>query len=159
MSSISEKPTVIAFVSDLMFISRISAVLEALGWEAIWIGHGQQITPNDLESPIPQLGEQLSGPGVILLDMLSRRQPNLLIFDLGNSRIPWREWLPMIKTSPSTRRIPVISYGSHIDGLTLSKAKSSGSDVVVARSQFVEDMRDLFIKTARIIDQEAIEAT
>jgi hypothetical protein len=92
------------------------------------------------------------------MEILTRQHPALLIFDLGNSDVPWREWLPFIKSAPATRRIPVVCYGAHIDGASLQRAQRSGADVVLPRSKFSASLPEVLAKYARIPDYAGIEA-
>lgn len=151
------QPRIVAFVADLFFSVKIEAAAEALDYRVEWIERADQISPLDPETPLHQPAEHLIGLGATLLDKLTQMKPALLIFDLGNSEIPWRQWLPLIKSSPATRRIPAICYGSHVDASTLKAARSAGGDIVLPRSQFVADLPDLIAKNARIPDYAGIE--
>ena len=135
---------IIIFVADLMFQTRIESVVEKLGYKAHLIEKTDQMISTDLEG-LPSLG-----PEGILVDQLSRLGPSLLIFDLGNAAIPWVGWIPVIKTVPATRHIPVICFGSHVDVDTLKEAKRTGADEVLARSRFVTAMPELIQKYVKL---------
>ena len=126
------EPMILVFVADLMFQMRIESTVENLGYRIKLVENAAQLIAADAEG--------------VLVDQLSRLGPDLLIFDLGNEQIPWAEWIPVIKTAPATRRIPVICYGSHVDVDTLKKAHATGADEVVARSRFVNAMPALIRK-------------
>jgi hypothetical protein len=113
--------------------------------------------PGELEPPDQNPAEHLSGAGMVLVDQLTRWHPALILIDLSNQAIPWRDWLPMLKTVPATRRIPVICFGSHVDVDTMKTARSCGAEAVLARSRFVSDLPDLILRYARVPDYEAIE--
>lgn len=156
-------PLIVAFVADLMFAARIESVAERLGYQVNWIGSSQAIDP---QAPLSgqfertyQLAEHLTGPGALLLDRLTSWRPALMILDLSNDLIPWREWLPLIKSAPATRRLPVICFGSHVDTAVFQAARSSGADAVLARSRFVAELPDLIQKYARLTDYVALEET
>jgi hypothetical protein len=83
----------------------------------------------------------------------------LLIFDLGNAEIPWRAWIPSIKTVPATRWIPIICFGSHVDVDTLREARQTGADEVVARSRFVTALPELIQKHVRRTNAERLADT
>lgn len=153
MHSSEEIPLILGFVADLIFAVKIEQAAVGLGYQVDWVEHAGQILPLlPAEEPI----EPLDGPAGALIDYISQRQPSLLIFDLSNSAIPWRAWLPLLKTSPATRRIPLICYGSHVDATTLSDARRSGADAVLARSRFTSDLPHLLEKYARLPDFAAI---
>jgi CheY-like chemotaxis protein len=82
----------------------------------------------------------------------------LLLFDLGNEAIPWQKWMARLKSSPATRRIPILCYGSHVNVETMKAAKDAGADAVLARSRFTADMPNLLKKYARQSDEAAVAA-
>lgn len=133
-------PLVIVFVADLMFQTRIESTIEKLGYRVRLVERADQIIAGDAG------GLASLGPEEILVDHLFRLGPGLLIFDLGNAAIPWAAWIPVIKAASSTRRIPIICFGSHVDVETLTAAKRAGADQVLARSRFVTAMPELVEK-------------
>jgi hypothetical protein len=150
------QPTIVAFVADIYFGVRIEQAARELGYGVEWIERQEQVAPDDLHAPARQLGEHLAGPGAALLEKLTMLHPALLIFDLNNASIPWREWIAMVKSAPATRRLPVICFGSHVDGESLRAAQDAGADLVAARSQFYNALAELIQKHARSIDMEAL---
>jgi CheY-like chemotaxis protein len=128
-----------------------------MGFRVAWIESAEQVAPLDPDAPKRQLGEHLIGPTAVLLDELTRLQPALIIFDLSNAAIPWREWIALIKSVPATRRIPVICFGSHVNVETMKDAKGRGADAVLARSRFISNLASLIEKYARLPDFDAIE--
>jgi predicted metal-dependent hydrolase len=83
-------------------------------------------------------------------------QPALLIFDLNNQQIPWRRWIPILKSSPATRRLPILAFGPHEDKETMQTAKKLGANYVIGRSRFTSAMPDLLQKYARMPDRDAL---
>jgi predicted metal-dependent hydrolase len=150
---------IVAFVSDLMFETRIEAVCSQNGYKVSWIEEVSQISPPGAYDFVPsrQPAEHLVGPGADLIELLSRMQPVLLIFDLTNDRIPWREWIPLLTSAPATRRMPVIAYGPHVDAEALESARALGAREAIARSRFVSALPDLIGKHARQVDYAALE--
>lgn len=157
MTQTTDAPLVVAFVSDLMFTSKIENVARGLGYRVRWIETAEdisQLAPGETESP----GERLSGQQGELFEKITAWQPALLVFDLSNAAIPWARWIPTLKSSPATRRIPVLAYGSHVQVDVLTEAKRVGADKVLARSRFTADMPQLLAQMARVPDQGAIDA-
>jgi uncharacterized protein len=154
MHSSEETPLILGFIADLIFAVKIEQAAAGLGYQVDWVERAEQVVP-----PLPAGGstEPFDGPAGALIDAVSQRQPSLMIFDLGNSAIPWREWLPLLKSSPATRRIPLLCYGSHVDANTLAEARRCGADSVVARSRFASDLPHLLEKYARLPDFAAIQ--
>jgi len=155
-----EKPAlIVSFVADLMFASKIEAAAGAKNYRLRWIERAEQVAPPEPGIPLQQSAEHLVGPGALLLDQLTLERPALILFDLSNSAIPWKRWIPLIKSVPSTRRIPVLCFGSHVDVATMQAARSAGADAVLARSRFAKDLPALIDKYAVVPDYEALEIT
>lgn len=145
-------------MADLLFASRIESAAERLNYRVVWIEHAHQVAPPDPHAPARQLGEHLVGPGAALLEQITRLHPALILFDLGNRAVPWREWLPLIKSVPATRRIPVVCFGSHVDVDTMKAARDRGADAVLARSRFASNLPEIITKYARLPDYDGLEA-
>lgn len=146
-----------AFVADLMFTMRIAKVAEHIGYDAVWIESATQLESLGQRDEPEFLGEQLHGHEGRLFEEIVKIQPALLLFDLNNAEIPWRDWIALLKSAAATRRIPVMCFGSHEDVTSMTAAKSVGADVVLARSRFTSDMPALFQRYARIPDRLALE--
>jgi CheY-like chemotaxis protein len=159
MSNQPQPPLIVGFVTDLMFTVKIESVVERLNYTVRWIERANQLAPGELEPPDHNPAEHLSGAGMALVDQLTRWHPALILIDLSNQSVPWREWLPMLKTVPATRRIPVICFGSHVDVETMKFARSCGAEAVLARSRFASDMPNLILRYARVPDYEGLQAT
>ena len=159
MASDNKKPLIVVFVADLMFKVQIESVVQRLDYQMRWIERPSDLAPADPDAPAESPGELLHGQGGALFTQLSKWQPVLLIFDLNNEQIPWRHWIASLKSSPATRRIPILCFGSHVDTDTLVAAKEMGADTVVARSRFSSAMPDLIRQNSRGKDKAALEET
>jgi predicted metal-dependent hydrolase len=153
-----EAPRLVAFVENLFFADRIEHAAVGLGMQVHWIGRAEQVAPPDPQAPLRQPAEHLLGPGAALIALMVDLRPALVIFDLSNPAVPWRQWLPLIKSAPATRRIPAICFGPHVDDESFRWARSCGADLVVGRSRFTTALPELLKKYARQIDYEAIAA-
>lgn len=151
------QPLIIGFVADLMFSTRIETTASRMGFRVEWVESGQQVERSDSIEPIPGLSGRLWGPDAAIVDYLSLRRPALLIFDLGNPGIPWRDWIPRLKTDPATQRLPVVAYSAHVEVDVIKEARSRGADTVLARSRFISDLPHILQKYARLPDPEAIK--
>jgi predicted metal-dependent hydrolase len=154
-----EQPWIVAFVADLFFSTRIEDAGRRLGYAVVIIEDADQIGPADSQALGRQFAEHLIGRGAALIDQLTQWKPGLIIFDLGNTGIPWREWIPLITSVPATRRFPVLCFGSHIEVETMRAAKEAGAQEVVARSRFVSDLQNLIRKHIHVIDHEVLRET
>ena len=153
----AQAPLIVGFVADLMLEARIEATASKLGFEARWIERPEQVAAPETIDPGQPYAGPISEIEAALIDQLSLWQPALILFDLGNPDIPWREWIARIKSSPATRRLPVVCFGPHVQAQTLKAARSAGAEAVLARSQFLSDLPGVIQKYARTPDYEAIK--
>lgn len=158
MQNLEDAPLIVAFVSDLMFTTRIQNVVDHLAWRVEWIETAVSITPHSPNKP-ERPGESLFGTEGKLFEQITAWQPALLLFDLTNQQIPWQRWIPILKSSPATRRLPILAFGPHEDKETMQLAKSVGANFVVGRSRFVSALPDLLQKYARLPDHDALSAS
>lgn len=147
---------IVGFVADLYFTVRIENVARQLGYRVEWIESADQLGPAANPALSHQPAEPLYGVNARLLDQLTTWQPALLIFDLGHAAVPWREWIAVIKSSPATRRLPILCFGSHVDVAASQAAKDAGAEAVIARSRFVTALPELIQQYARRPDYTAI---
>ncbi|MCA9932790.1 MAG: DUF309 domain-containing protein [Ardenticatenaceae bacterium] len=147
---------IVGFVSDLMFATRIEKVADHLGFKVEWIENANKIDSTNLSDLKEPPGEMLHGRNGKLFEKVTAWQPALLLFDLTNQDIPWQTWIPALKTSPATRRIPIMCFGPHVNVALMTEAKRVGADLVLARSRFASDMGTLFEKHARTQDSVAL---
>ena len=152
-------PLIISFIADLFFAVKVDDAAKRLNYRVETIERAEQIAPVEDTGSVPerQYAEHLVGPGSVLIEKISRWQPALIIVDLNNKLIPWREWIALIKSVPATRRIPLICFGSHVDVDTMQDAKSRGADAVLARSRFATALPELIQKYARTLAFEELE--
>lgn len=123
---------IVGFVQNLFYIPAIENAAARVGYEVIWIENAHTFQPHRR-----------------LLDLLSRKQPALLILDLTSPEIPWKEWLAWLTVIPETRQIPVICFGPHVDVQAFNLARSIGAAAVFARSRFLKDLPGILSKYAR----------
>ncbi|MBK8985993.1 MAG: DUF309 domain-containing protein [Chloroflexi bacterium] len=152
-------PLIVGFVADLMFTPRIANVARHLGYTIVWIPDVAAVAGDTAVTTPESPGEQLHGQTGQLFAQITAWQPALLLFDLNNTAIPWQRWIAALKSSPATRRLPILCFGSHMDVSATQTARSAGADAVVARSQFTSDMAGLFAKYGRVPNATALAET
>lgn len=157
MDNRGEAPLILSFIADLMFSVKVEDVARRLDYRVEGIERADQIAPPDPNAPPRQFAEHMVGPGAVLLDKITRWHPALIIFDLGNQEVPWRQWVALIKSVPATRRIPVLCFGSHVDVETMQAARHAGADAVLARSRFASDLPNIIRKYAQVPDYAALD--
>ncbi|MCP5098480.1 MAG: DUF309 domain-containing protein [Chloroflexi bacterium] len=152
-----KKPLIIAFVADLMFTTKIQNVVTHLGYQMKWIETAVELGEPTTTLATNAPGERLHGQDGNLFYTITQVQPALLLFDLTNKEIPWQRWISVLKGSAATRRIPIVTFGSHQDVEVMKKAKQVGADIVLARSAFVKNMPALLQKHSRVIDADLLQ--
>ena len=161
--------TLLALVSDLFFSVQIQNTARALGWDLKNIESADQIPiqPPLAIRPKEPTPTQNSAIGHNFIAYVVELQPVLIVVELqspgseapGNSAtLPWEAWVVAVKTSPATRRIPILAFGPHVDVITRERAIQAGCDVVVTKGQFTARMGDLFQQYARLPDPAAAQA-
>lgn len=155
----SQSITIMAFVDDLLFGSKIEAVARHLGYELLFVPTAVSIAPDTAQTDeMSRPGEPIHGRAGQLTTYIVAQQPALLIFDLDNAQIPWQKWLAPLKTSPATRRIPALCYAAHVHKDLLDKATLHGADKVVSRGALSANLPDLLQEMVRVPDYEALTA-
>ncbi|MCI0393501.1 MAG: DUF309 domain-containing protein [Chloroflexi bacterium] len=149
-------PLIVAFVADLMVTTKIENVARQLGYRVTLVGGAADVAPANARTPEKQAAEPVFGQEAALVDKVTAWQPALLIFDLANEAIPWRRWIPLLKSSPATRRVPVLGYGPHVDTEMLQAARNLAADAVVARSRFMAALPELIQNHARVQNYAAV---
>jgi hypothetical protein len=148
-----EMPIIVAFVTELMAGTRIRNIVGRLEYSLKIIDDGferTEVSTNPLE------GEPIQGPDALIFDQVTRWSPALIIIDLGDEVVPWKHWLIRLKSSPATKRIPVVCYGPHVQTDTLAEARSLAADFVVSRSRFFSDLSSIIGSYARDDDANII---
>lgn len=159
MHETSQTPLLVGFVADLMFTSKIEAVARHLDYRVQWVGSAADIGEKDPNAPKESPGEMLHGRGGRLFAKITEWQPALLIFDLTNTAVPWQRWIPALKSSPATRRLPILCFGPHTQTELIQEARRVGANFVYARSRFTANMADLLQKHARVPDRDALQTS
>ena len=136
--TVSDRPLILGFLSDLFFLVRLEEAAKALNYRTKWVEKAEDVGIQNCDRWESELQ---------LLEMITLDRPGLIVFDLGDKNLPWKDWLTWIKTSPATRRIPVLCYGPHVKREELETARCIGAEQVLARSalsaQIVETLQKM----------------
>lgn len=157
MSDVDLRPLIIAFVSDLMLATRFENAARGVGFRVKFIGDSAEMGSAESEAPLKQAAEPVFGREATLVDRLSEWQPALMVFDLGHTDIPWRQWIAISKMAPATRRIPIICFGPHVNTTLMDEARRRGADAVMPRSRFLSSLPAVLQEYVHVPDYDAIE--
>lgn len=156
MTSSSLPPLILGLVTDLFFTVPIENAARALGYRVQWIERGEAVEPAAPHARGP--GEPLTGRGAAFLRRVVEWRPALVLVELSSDAIPWEDWVASLKSSPATRRIPVVAFGPHVDLDLRARAENAGCDVILAKSALLRDLPGLLQKHARHVDPDALFA-
>ena len=129
----------VAFVAELMFTMRIAKVVEHIGYDVGWVESAVQLVSQSERVAPEFIGEQLHGHEGRLFEEIVRIQPALMLFDLNNADIPWREWIALLKSAAATRRIPIMGFGPPEDVDAMTSDRSAGAEVVSGPPRFTPE--------------------
>lgn len=107
---------VLGVTDDLMFRSRIEAVLRAAGIPAAFT-----------------TGERLATAA-------AEQRPSLILVDYSRCGEAGLQAVRALKSAPETSGVPVVAYGSHMDLAARDRAKAAGADELLANSQIAADL-------------------
>lgn len=152
--------TLLSLVSDLFFSVQIQNAAAVLGWACVTIEDAARINAQP-----PLVGQaqapttsQNSAQGHNFIAQVVELAPSLIVVELSSQTLPWEAWLIAAKTSPATRRIPVLGFGPHVDADLRKRAEAAGCDVVVTKGQFSARMVDVLREQARVVDPAEAQA-
>jgi len=107
---------IVAFVDDLMLLSRVREAARALDVEV----RGMRRVPDLLEA--------------------CRHSPTIVLVDLDSARLPSSEALASLKSDPALASIPVVGFFSHVHPERARAAREMGCARVLPRSAFVQEL-------------------
>ena len=152
------KPIVIAFVGEGTAAEQIRHMAPTLGFEVQWLATAPPTTAAETAAP-RRPGEMIEGSHASVFAWLVSQQPALVLFDLHNEAIPWRRWMPALKSSPATRRIPIVGFAQRGSQDLFEVAKGCGVDGVTNSERLAETLPQLWQTLARLPDYAALQAS
>jgi uncharacterized protein len=152
-------PAILSLVSDLFFSVQVENTAKSFGWECVTIENPAQIPAQpSLNIPVGKPTVVQNSPiGHNFIAYIVERQPVLIVIELASPVLPWEPWVIAAKTSPATRRIPILAFGPHVDPPLLKRARAAGCDVVVTKGQFSTQLPGILKEHARLPDLEALK--
>jgi DNA-binding NarL/FixJ family response regulator len=115
---------IVAFVDDLMLLSRVREAARALDVEV----RGMRRVPDLLEA--------------------CRHSPTVVLIDLDSARLPSTEALTALRSAGHLESIPVVGFFSHVHPERARTAQELGCARVLPRSAFVQELPSLLKSAA-----------
>jgi DNA-binding NarL/FixJ family response regulator len=109
-------------VDDFLFRSKIRATARQAGVELAFAR-----TPADM------------------LDQARSLKPSLAIFDLNSAAMEPIATIAAMKRDPALASIRTLGFVSHVDTARIQAARAAGTDDVLARSAFAENLADILL--------------
>ena len=153
-----EPSVIVTLISDVFLAAPVESAIRATGYRLVRIERGSDLEPDGEPEHGPVfLAEPLTGRGAEFIRRQAEWRPALLLVELSSTTIPWSAWISAAKSSPATRRIPVIGFGPHTDLALRTRALEAGVDLVVAKSRLLSALPELIAQHARQVDYSAQE--
>jgi CheY-like chemotaxis protein len=110
---------VLAFVDDLMFLSRIREAARGAGVEV----------------------RSVKRPDALVQGV--REGARLVLVDVDSPRLPWAQALASLRAEGLLSRVPVVAFFSHVHSDRADAAREAGCNRVVPRGAFVQELPQL----------------
>jgi DNA-binding NarL/FixJ family response regulator len=110
---------IVAFVDDLMLLSRVREVAKALDVEV----RGTRRVSELVEA--------------------CQHSPTVVLIDLDSVRLPSAEALTTLKADPALAHIPIVGFFSHVHPDRAKNARELGCSRVMPRSAFIQELPSL----------------
>jgi CheY-like chemotaxis protein len=123
LSEANSKNQIIAVMDDLFFSSKIREAAKLLDLNIEFIKNTDGLIEN-----------------------FESQKPSLLIFDLNSRTCNPTEVIKLLKSSPTLKDIPILAYLSHVQTELKQEADKAGCDLVLPRSKFSRDLREILMK-------------
>jgi uncharacterized protein len=128
---------IVALVDDAHFQQRIERAAAQLGYAVTY-------------------ADAASAADVVAY--LVERQPGLIVVGLKLTALDWERWVITMKSSPATRKMPVLAFGPPKDMALLERARRAGCDAAVGSDAFTSDVAGHITQYARADESAAIAA-
>jgi predicted metal-dependent hydrolase len=105
-----------------------------------------------LDAAAAQLGYRIEHRDAVLVgptDLLVALQPWLIVLDL-QCNPQWQQFIIDTKTSPATRKMPLLVIAPDGDAASMESAKKAGANTVMTLSAFLADIAGAISKHARV---------
>lgn len=123
MAGTNQYPKIIVVLDDLFFFSKIKEAVKSLELDLEFL-------------------KNTNG----LIQKLKSEKPSLIIFDLNSKATSPLVTIKDIKSSPELKNIPILGYLSHVQTELKNEAAKAGCDLVLPRSRFSKDLKDILTK-------------
>lgn len=111
---------ILAVLDDLMFSSKIKTTATGLGVPVVFARSAEAA-----------------------LAEMRKTTPQLVIFDLNNTRTAPLDIVAAMKADPALAAVPTIGYASHVMVDVIDAARKAGVGQVMARSLFTQQLADI----------------
>jgi CheY-like chemotaxis protein len=106
-----------------------------------------------LQAAAAQLGYSVEWRDAALagaVDLLVAAQPWLIVLDLVETQPDWQRFVLAAKTSPATRKLPILALAPEGEFALIDAAKKAGCDAVITEIAFMADAAGAIQQHARV---------
>ncbi|MFK7804268.1 MAG: DUF309 domain-containing protein [Anaerolineae bacterium] len=141
-------------VIEAVSTSIDSQIFQALAYQA----PTDLITQNQMmKATKNRPGEPTEGADANIFAAIVELQAAIILIDLDNPAVNWKKWMPILKSSPATRRSPIIVWSETLNSDSKTVARSRGAEVAVTKEVFMRDVAKIISKKALIVDHVGIK--
>jgi PleD family two-component response regulator len=115
-----EPKRVLAVVTDLFFSVKLADAAKRAGLALEFVKESQEVLAK------------------------AKQRPSLIIFDLNFDAAEPLKLIAKLKGDSETKGISLLGYLSHVQGELKQQAHEAGCNMVLARSQFSQNMSEIF---------------
>jgi AmiR/NasT family two-component response regulator len=123
----AETGVLVAFIDDLMFLSRIRDAAHAAGFDVRSVREPQALVETC----------RVTRPAVVFVDLDSQRLPSI---DAVNA----------VRAEPELLALPIVGFLGHTQTDLAQAARNAGCTRVLTRGAFVNELRTLILESSAI---------
>lgn len=150
-------PTLLALISDIFFSIQVQDAAHRAEWTAVLVETPDQVPgqPMMAGGDAAPSSSQNSRIGHSLVAYAVDLRLSLIVIELASLALPWEAWIIALKTSPATRRIPLLGFAPHVNTELRERGRAAGCDAVITQGQLAAQFPKLLQQYAQQVDPEA----
>lgn len=149
---------ILLFSSQTDAIKSIDIAAKNIGFHLHAFHSSSDLIPANHETQTTKNrpGEPTTGADADVFAAIVELQSVLILIDLDNPAVNWKKWMPILKSSPATRRSPIVVWSENMSPDLKTVARSRGAEIAVSKEVFLRDVDKIIKKKALAIDHEGI---
>ncbi len=148
----------VLFTHQPDLVDAVRQAAEPLGYELKAFQSPADLLASASGDPVQKNrpGEPTKGEDASAFAAIVDLVPKLIMVDMDNLAINWKKWMPILKSSPATRRSPIVAWSAELAPETKAVAKARGAEIAISQEIFLRDVSKIIAKKARKTDVDGI---